>query len=425
MHLSDALRRAGGLKPDSYLGQVLVARLRGDSTRTMLHTALSDTTGRASRRSDARRRRRDHGVFDDDVSSEPLHHDCRRRANARSDSVSRRHDDSRRGAARRRTAGGRVAQRRRSRATSGESRGRCDGRHTARRARLDVSVRATRGRTSSRTAGSRGAAARWRRRSRSSRTTPCSSSVNRSGSCSKRSSSPGEVKFPGRLLVDEQDANVCRTSSRTRAGLTTSAYPDGIVFVRKHGGVGRIGVDLSAVLRDPRNVDNLALFDGDSIYIPRYAPVVTVRGAVNSQVGVAYVAGANIDYYIRAAGGENAQGDAGRAYVTQGNGKVESRHRHLAAVELAAGSAAGQHRRRSDEGSEQPPRLGYGRDRGDVDPRPARHDIRYSETLITLRDSDRPASACVSRAPANRARRRCRPHRPPPSSRLRSPCARQ
>jgi protein involved in polysaccharide export with SLBB domain len=110
--------------------------------------------------------------------------------------------------------------------------------------------------------------------------------------------------------------------------LTTSAYPDGIVFVRKHGGVGRIGVDLSAVLRDPRNVDNLALFDGDSIYIPRYAPVVTVRGAVNSQVGVAYVAGANIDYYIRAAGGANVQGDAGHAYVTQGNGKVESQHRH-------------------------------------------------------------------------------------------------
>jgi hypothetical protein len=56
---------------------------------------------------------------------------------------------------------------------------------------------------------------------------------------------------------------------------------------------------------------------------------VSVRGAVNSPVGVAYVAGANLDYYIRAAGGPTAQGDEGRAYVTQGNGKVESRHRHF------------------------------------------------------------------------------------------------
>ena len=47
MLLSDALRRAGGLKPDSYLGLVQVRRLLADSTRQMLHTALFDTTGRA------------------------------------------------------------------------------------------------------------------------------------------------------------------------------------------------------------------------------------------------------------------------------------------------------------------------------------------------------------------------------------------
>jgi protein involved in polysaccharide export with SLBB domain len=45
--VSDALRLAGGLKPDAYLGQVLISRLEPDSTRTQLRTALRDTTGAA------------------------------------------------------------------------------------------------------------------------------------------------------------------------------------------------------------------------------------------------------------------------------------------------------------------------------------------------------------------------------------------
>jgi protein involved in polysaccharide export with SLBB domain len=138
----------------------------------------------------------------------------------------------------------------------------------------------------------------------------------------------GEVRFPGDYSITNKNERLSDIITRA-GGLTSSAYADGVVFVRKQGNVGRIGVDLSAVMRDKRNVDNLALFDGDSIYIPQYAPVVAVRGAVNSAVGVAYVPGADIDYYIRAAGGATAQGDEDRAYVTQGNGKVESRHRHL------------------------------------------------------------------------------------------------
>ena len=45
MTLSQALHRAGGLKPDSYLAEVLVSRLEADSTRTQLRATLRDTTG--------------------------------------------------------------------------------------------------------------------------------------------------------------------------------------------------------------------------------------------------------------------------------------------------------------------------------------------------------------------------------------------
>ncbi|MFI5245048.1 MAG: SLBB domain-containing protein, partial [Gemmatimonadales bacterium] len=43
--LSQAIRRAGGAKPDAYLGQVLVSRLQDDSTRIQLRAVLRDTTG--------------------------------------------------------------------------------------------------------------------------------------------------------------------------------------------------------------------------------------------------------------------------------------------------------------------------------------------------------------------------------------------
>ncbi|MGH8523066.1 MAG: SLBB domain-containing protein, partial [Gammaproteobacteria bacterium] len=47
MQLSTALRRAGGLKPDSYLREVVITRLRPDSSRQMIRASLKDTTGLA------------------------------------------------------------------------------------------------------------------------------------------------------------------------------------------------------------------------------------------------------------------------------------------------------------------------------------------------------------------------------------------
>ena len=45
MTISDVLRLAGGVKPDAYLGEISITRLRPDSTRVQLRAALRDTTG--------------------------------------------------------------------------------------------------------------------------------------------------------------------------------------------------------------------------------------------------------------------------------------------------------------------------------------------------------------------------------------------
>ncbi|MBC7788852.1 MAG: SLBB domain-containing protein [Anaerolineae bacterium] len=136
----------------------------------------------------------------------------------------------------------------------------------------------------------------------------------------------GEVRFPGRYTLKTKTERITDLIARA-GGLTKDAYADGVVFLRPGG--GRIGIQLSDVLRSSRSHDNLPLQDGDSLHIPRFNPVVNVQGAVNSPVSVTYSPGKSIEYYIRAAGGPTVRADVKRAYVTQPTGKVEARVAHF------------------------------------------------------------------------------------------------
>ena len=139
----------------------------------------------------------------------------------------------------------------------------------------------------------------------------------------------GEVRFPGRYTLERRDERL-HTLLQRAGGLTANADSAGIVFQRSRNGVGRIGVDLPKALHDPRAVDDLVLQDGDSIHIPPYSGIVTVTGAVNSPIAVAFVRGANLDYYVRAAGGPSLKADMKHVYVTNANGRVETvRRRRL------------------------------------------------------------------------------------------------
>jgi len=133
----------------------------------------------------------------------------------------------------------------------------------------------------------------------------------------------GQVRFPGRYSLENRSERLSELLARA-GGLTAEAYATGIEFYRSLDNQGRIGIDLPRVLDNPRFRDNLILLGGDSIYIPEYNPVVQVAGAVNAPVSVAYVPGRDLEYYIQAAGGYTRDADRGRAYVVQPNGKVES-----------------------------------------------------------------------------------------------------
>jgi polysaccharide export outer membrane protein len=164
----------------------------------------------------------------------------------------------------------------------------------------------------------------------------------------------GQVKAPGRYALRTKTERLRDLIDRA-GGLTSEAYAGGIQFYRAYDGsrptgtdqlpstltpksrrdslearqtFERVGIDLPAVLKNATNRDNIILASGDSIYIPEYNPVVIVQGAVNSPGAVAYSPGKNLDWYVNAAGGYTQSGDDNHPYVTQPDGQREGVKRH-------------------------------------------------------------------------------------------------
>jgi polysaccharide export outer membrane protein len=137
----------------------------------------------------------------------------------------------------------------------------------------------------------------------------------------------GEVVYPGRYTLQTRDDRLRDILGRA-GGLTKTADHDGIRLYRSNNRTGRIGVDMASALDNGRSRENIAMQNGDSIYIPPYTGLVRVTGDVNSPVTVTYIPGKNVYYYINQAGGPSARADYGRAYVIQPDGKVEAIRHH-------------------------------------------------------------------------------------------------
>ena len=159
----------------------------------------------------------------------------------------------------------------------------------------------------------------------------------------------GQVQHPGRYALRSKTERISELIERA-GGLTEQAYPGGIQFYRSYsrdrrpandrppeikgngvprdtlprGFSERVGIDLPRVLKNRKASDNVILAGGDSINIPEFNPIVMVDGAVNSPGAVVYTPGKSLDWYVSAAGGYTQLGDNRRAYVTQPDGKRET-----------------------------------------------------------------------------------------------------
>ncbi len=165
----------------------------------------------------------------------------------------------------------------------------------------------------------------------------------------------GQVKRPGRYALRTKTDRVADLITRA-GGLTDEAYAGGIQFYRAYtpgnrppneqvprpvgdrvtptdslprGYAERVGIDLPAVLKDVKFRDNIIVTGGDSIYIPEFNPVVMIQGEVNSPGPVAYHKGKSLDWYVNAAGGYSQLGDKSHPYVTQPDGQREGVKRRI------------------------------------------------------------------------------------------------
>src|SRR6266446_3728439 len=138
----------------------------------------------------------------------------------------------------------------------------------------------------------------------------------------------GQVRYPGTYSLRSKDERLADVITRA-GGLTQQAYPEGIRFTRAQDAVGRMNIDLPRALRDLRSSHNVILQPDDSIFIPEYQPTVKVLGAVNAPGSLLWRRGANLDYYISAAGGLAASADGGRVSVRFANGDARTRRKWL------------------------------------------------------------------------------------------------
>lgn len=355
--LEQALRRAGGVKPDAYLGRVLVTRLNADSTRSQLRVMLRDTTGatlepftlqpddeittfsRTSFRPEryvaiagavqkgGRFPYRD-GMTLRDLAL--LAGGLTDYADLRQAEIARRPD----------TASALVlSQTVRVPLDSGylfaEGRVAPAGVRDVPLAPYDnVLIFADPGRREPvvvRITGEVQYPGSYTLRARDERLTTL---LERAGGLTAQGDA-GAAYFSRRLPTAQSVERLVRNAVTVRDSTTGAVRNTAADTARLDEGGSRIrvGVDLPRALVRRASAENLFLVSGDSLHIPARQQIVTVRGEVNAPTALV-ASGASLGRYVDAAGGATSQGNAGRAYVIQPNGKIQGRTRLLWVIRI-------------------------------------------------------------------------------------------
>jgi len=171
----------------------------------------------------------------------------------------------------------------------------------------------------------------------------------------------GEVMFPGKYALQQEKENLFGLLGRA-GGLTSKAFPKGAIFVRpgitaeiekknvsdvvvgtqllERDSLGnilppvvtpfnperlnRVIIDLPKILKEKGGAADVALRDGDQLYIPKIPSEVQVVGSVGASSSIRFCEGKSVKYYIDRAGGYTRNSDKGQTRLINADGRVIS-----------------------------------------------------------------------------------------------------
>ncbi|HOZ50557.1 MAG TPA: SLBB domain-containing protein [Chitinophagaceae bacterium] len=137
-----------------------------------------------------------------------------------------------------------------------------------------------------------------------------------------RVSISGEVAYGGEYALVEKNERISSLIKRSGGTLST-AYVEGAKLIRPN--VGQIVIDLPAAIANPGSKQDLVLKDSDIIIVPSVNEIVQVRGEVQLPVNIKFDnLNTSVKYYIGAAGGYGDNPWRSRINVKYSNGKVRS-----------------------------------------------------------------------------------------------------
>jgi protein involved in polysaccharide export with SLBB domain len=134
----------------------------------------------------------------------------------------------------------------------------------------------------------------------------------------------GEINFPGDYSLNTKTERISSLIKRA-GGVKKTAYIQGAKLYR--AGIGQVVIDLESILKykGKNNRDDLILRDKDILIIPTMNDIVAIKGEVQSEVNIKYdQTNSRVDYYIQAAGGFKENPWRRRIYVKYQNGQIRS-----------------------------------------------------------------------------------------------------
>jgi len=136
----------------------------------------------------------------------------------------------------------------------------------------------------------------------------------------------GVVFFRSTIIQDMERKNVQDVVTSTqllqRDSLDNITLPSTTPF--DPGRLNRVIIDLPRMLSEQGGESDIALQEGDSIFVPKTPSEVQVVGSVASSSSIRFVEGKEVKYYIDRAGGYTRNSDKGHTRLIKADGKVIS-----------------------------------------------------------------------------------------------------